>query len=39
MLVGAAVLLVGFLINSALYRYILANKPGYLEIFHSDSIG
>lgn len=39
MLVGAAVLLVGMLINSALYRYILANRPGYREVFHSDGIG
>lgn len=39
MLVGAVILVVGFLINTILYRYTLANKPGFMKTFHSDGIG
>ena len=39
MLAGAVILVIGFLINTTLYRYILANKPGFMEIFHSDGVG
>ena len=39
MLVGAVILVVGFLINTTLYRYVLAKKPSFMETFHSDGIG
>jgi uncharacterized protein (TIRG00374 family) len=38
MLVASVFLLVGYVLVSVLWRYILANRPKFLTTFHTDSI-
>lgn len=38
MLVASVFLLVGYVLVSVLWRYILANRPNFLTTFHTDSI-
>ncbi|KPK13384.1 MAG: hypothetical protein AMJ56_02075 [Anaerolineae bacterium SG8_19] len=39
MLVGGGVLLIGFVFISSRWRYVLADKPNFMQTFHADSIG
>ena len=39
MLIGGLILVVGFILISARWRFVLADKPKLTETFHADSIG